>query len=559
MTGAAAFPIPDSALESHMAFVGKTGSGKTSSCKLAVEHVVERGFRVCVLDAVKSDWWGITSSADGQSPGLPFVIAGGPRGHVGLHSEAGALIGQLVGSGKLPLSILDMADFEAGGLQRFFVAFAEALMRSMRGVLYLVVEEAHEFAPKERAGLGQETLAIHWAKKLATAGRSKGIRLVMATQRVQALHNALLGSCETLVAHRLTAPADQEPILKWLKANTDRDVQAAVAGSLSSLQKGEAWVCSGEARMFERIAFPKFATWDNTATPMADDEETTVATAPVDHLALKAMIGDAADRAAADDPKALKAEIARLHSGLVQKGPFATPDQIEAARQAGHDMGYRAGVSDGERREWRRHLEASHAEHMAALELIRADLAAETALRADKASSCPEPPETQPEAPKPAKARRQLPSDVSHGGAIGLIEAAARVHPARLTWAQVATLAGRKPRGGHFNASKKAAIDGRYLEEADGLVMATAAGLDLAGKPPLTGPIADVWSAALPQPAKKMFDAIRERRGVTLAGLASVLQMQPRGGHWNSGMATLKRNGLLREDGGRLYLAEGLG
>jgi hypothetical protein len=42
---------------------------------------------------------------------------------------AGGVIGQLVGSGKLPLSIIDMADFEAGGLQRFFVDFAPALMR----------------------------------------------------------------------------------------------------------------------------------------------------------------------------------------------------------------------------------------------------------------------------------------------------------------------------------------------------------------------------------------------------------------------------------------------
>jgi DNA helicase HerA-like ATPase len=60
-----------------------------------------------------------------------------------------------------------------------------------------VIEEAHEFAPKERAGIGAENMAIHWAKKLATAGRSKGIRLIVATQRVQALHNAVLGSCET--------------------------------------------------------------------------------------------------------------------------------------------------------------------------------------------------------------------------------------------------------------------------------------------------------------------------------------------------------------------------
>ena len=62
------FPIPELALEQHIAVLGKTGSGKTSTGKLIVEHVVAQGHRVCVLDPIKSDWWGVTSSADGKRP-----------------------------------------------------------------------------------------------------------------------------------------------------------------------------------------------------------------------------------------------------------------------------------------------------------------------------------------------------------------------------------------------------------------------------------------------------------------------------------------------------------
>ncbi|MGY4224430.1 DNA helicase HerA-like ATPase [Bradyrhizobium sp. USDA 4503] len=210
------FVFPRAVLEQHTAFLGKTGSGKTSTAKLAVEQILAANpsARVCVLDPIKSDWWGMTSSAKGQRAGLPFYILGGPRGHVALHDSAGKAIGELVATGDLPLSIIDMADFNAGGLQKFFNDFAPALMKRMRGVVYLVIEEAHEFAPKERAGIGAENLAIHNAKKLATAGRSKGIRLMVVTQRTQALHNAVLGSCDTMIAHRLTAPgrsgSDQE-------------------------------------------------------------------------------------------------------------------------------------------------------------------------------------------------------------------------------------------------------------------------------------------------------------------------------------------------------------
>lgn len=326
------YPIPDAVLVHHAAFLGKTRSGKTSSAKTAVERFVAAGERVCILDPIKSDWWGMTSSVDGKAPGLPFQILGGPHGHIPLPSSSGKVIGELVATGALPLSIIDMADFEMGGLQRFFCAFAEALMRHQRGVLHLVIEEAHEFAPKERAGIGDENMGIYWAKKLATAGGSKGIRLMVATQRVQSLHNALLGSCETMVAHRLTAPADQKPVVDWLKTNVEKKLAVEIAGSLSSLRTGTAWVCSGEAQLFEKVDFPRITTFDNSATPLSDDEAHKVQTATVDVDALRGMVGEAVAEAEANDPEKLKAEIARLTRELEGKGgaPKADAEALEA-------------------------------------------------------------------------------------------------------------------------------------------------------------------------------------------------------------------------------------
>jgi hypothetical protein len=308
--------IPSEILAQHVAVLGKTGSGKTSTAKLAIEQVVAKGARVCILDPIKSDWWGLTSSANGKHAGLPFHILGGPHGHVPLHSAAGKAIADVVATGALPLSIVDMADFEPGGQAKFFVDFAPMLLRKMRGVVYLVIEEAHLFAPKERSGIGAENLSIHWAKTMATAGRSKGVRLVLVTQRTQALHNALLGSCDTLIAHRLTAPADQEPVVKWLKANTSKEVLDVVAGSLASLRTGEGWICSGEAKLFERVSFPRISTYDNTATPTGDAVTREVKTAPVDPDKLRAIIGQAVEQAKADDPRELRKQVAQLQKEI---------------------------------------------------------------------------------------------------------------------------------------------------------------------------------------------------------------------------------------------------
>ncbi|WP_050400464.1 ATP-binding protein [Bradyrhizobium embrapense] len=335
------FAFPRAVLEQHTAFLGKTGSGKTSTAKLAVEQILAANpsARVCVLDPIKSDWWGLTSSGDGRQPGLPFYILGGPRGHVALHESAGKAIGELVATGDLPLSIIDMADFSAGGLQKFFNDFAPALMKRMRGVVYLVLEEAHEFAPKERAGIGAETMAIHNAKKLATAGRSKGIRLMVVTQRTQALHNAVLGSCDTMIAHRLTAPADQDPVKKWLKGNVDKAVFERVSSSLASLKTGTGWMCSGEAQVADLVQFPKISTFDNSATPTDGDAEFQVTTAPVDRDRLRAIIGDVVKQAEENDVPRLRAEITRLTAELAKGAPApaagAAREEIDAAYQEG--------------------------------------------------------------------------------------------------------------------------------------------------------------------------------------------------------------------------------
>lgn len=342
--------IPPAVLLQHLGILGKTGRGKTTTAKVCVEQVYDEGSRACILDPIKSDWWGITSSADGKRAGLPFYILGGDHGHLPLASNSGKAIADLVAQGQLRHTIIDMANFEPGGQMRWFSDFAPRLMQRMKGVLYLVIEEAHLFAPKERAGMGHENMSIHWAKMLATAGRTKGIRLIVLSQRTQAVHNALLGSLDSMIVHGMTAPADMEPVIKWLKANTkDKGLLARIEGSLSGLKTGTGWVCSSEAGIFALQKFPLARTYDNTRTPEDDSELANVKTAPVDLDALRRILGKAAAEAEAADPVLLRKRVAELEALLAREKAVipVSSQEIDGHRRQGMEIGQEAGFRKG--------------------------------------------------------------------------------------------------------------------------------------------------------------------------------------------------------------------
>jgi hypothetical protein len=513
--------IPVAALTQHIAALGKTGSGKTSTAKLAIEQVVADGARVCILDPIKSDWWGLTSSADGKRAGLPFHILGGPRGHVPLHAGAGKAIGELVAGGDLPLSIIDMADFAPGGQAHFFVDFAPALLRKMRGVVYLVIEEAHLFAPKERSGVGKENLSIHWAKTLATAGRSKGIRLILVTQRTQALHNALLGSCDTLIAHRLTAPADQEPVVKWLKANVDAATREKVAGSLASLKTGTGWICSGEAKLFELVEFPRIKTYDNSATPTGDGDDHAVKTAPVDADKLRSIIGDVVKEAEANDPTVLRNEIRILERRL--KAGEATKDQIEEARRRGFDQGFSAatapiaGKLTG--------IMKAGEDFIARLRAVVAEI--ETGARPENPVRRESTTPAARVAASPATRARQIdgraPSKSNGAGehlpkGEAAVLAACIQFPDGLRREQLTVLTAYK------RSSRDAYIqrlrERGYVEAAGDVVVATDAGraaLPNAEPLPTGVELQDFWRARLPEGERKILDILIDRQGESVA------------------------------------------
>lgn len=101
-----AHPIPDAALEGHLAVLGTSGYGKTNAVKGAVERLLDRGARVVIVDPT-GVWWGLRLQRDGKAPSpYPLVIFGGRHADLPLDARAGERVAQVLGSSTTP-AILD--------------------------------------------------------------------------------------------------------------------------------------------------------------------------------------------------------------------------------------------------------------------------------------------------------------------------------------------------------------------------------------------------------------------------------------------------------------------
>jgi Skp family chaperone for outer membrane proteins len=331
-------PFPLKALEQHIGVLGKTRSGKSTALRGITEGLLERKEPVCIVDP-KGDWWGLKISKDGKGSGFPIVVFGGKHADVPIDEHSGATVAELFATGNRSC-LIDLGGWMPGARTRFWVAFASTLFRLNQGQRWLVVDEIHNFAPKGKVldpGQGQ---SLHWTNRLASEGLGLGIAMLFASQRPQKVHNDTLTQAETLIAMRVMHPADQGAITDWVKTCGDPKIGKQVLDSLAQLERGEGWVWSPEIGFGpERVKFPMFKTYDSFRPQTAADAKNLKGWAEVDLEDVKAKLAAVVAEAAANDPKALRAEIARLKAELAKAGKGAITQEdlqrtVTQARQA---------------------------------------------------------------------------------------------------------------------------------------------------------------------------------------------------------------------------------
>jgi energy-coupling factor transporter ATP-binding protein EcfA2 len=330
--------LPAEIFRQHIAVLGKTGSGKSSVLRSMVEGLLDDQKPVCIIDP-KGDWWGLKLSASGKSAGYPVVIFGGEYADVPLNAHSGQQVAELIATGNRPC-IINLGGWMPGERTRFFVDFASTLFRTTRGHRYIVIDEVHNFAPQGKVLDPDAGKMLHWANRLASEGRGKGLTILSASQRPQKVHKDFLTCAETLVAMRVIHKLDRDAIKDWIDGAGDAQKGRDVLNTLASMQRGEGWVWSPEIGFGpKQITFPLFKTYDSFAPQANSGTEKLKGWASVDLSEIRAKLASVVEEAKANDPKELRKQIAEWKKKAESKEPAAVDPNvlIKAAEKAAAD------------------------------------------------------------------------------------------------------------------------------------------------------------------------------------------------------------------------------
>ncbi len=337
--------IPASIFAQHLAILGKTGSGKTVTAKGFVEWMLATGQGVCVIDPTDV-WWGIRSQADGKSAAYPVVVFGGKYADMPLLPSQGKVLAEIVGNTDIQ-AIIVTKQMTVGERTRFFTDFAEEIMRSNNRTLHLVIDEAHNFMPQGKVLSPQAGAMLAAGNELLSGGRAAGLRIMLVSQRPQKLHKDSLTQAETLIAMRLIAPHDRKAVAEWMKAQAEDEAHATkILNSLPGLKTGEGWAWSPEIPLLKQIQFPMISTYDSSKPQSGKERKIVLAKA--DLPAIQSKLEVFAKEAQSNDPKALKAQVARLEAELKKK-PAAAP-VVKGYTKADVELAFKEGFKAGETR-----------------------------------------------------------------------------------------------------------------------------------------------------------------------------------------------------------------
>ncbi len=326
------FKLPLDAVTQTFAIIAKRGVGKTTTAVVMAEEMISAGMQVVIIDPLDC-WYGLRSSADGKSDGLPIIVIGGEHGDLPLNSADGRIIADFIVDYKasVVLSVRHLSNQEG---RNFVAAFLDALYdrkgeSKNRTPLHLIIDEADAYAP-QRLFPGTER-CFGAVDRIVRRGRSSGLGVTLISQRSAAINKDCLTQSEVMVALRTISPQDRKAIEAWIDAHDAHDQHALFMESLASLPIGTAWFWSpGWLEIFQKVEVRARQTFDSSATPKIGEKAITPSRiAAVDIEGLRTKLAATIEKKKADDPATLRKIIKELQARVDTKIMPSTKVEIK--------------------------------------------------------------------------------------------------------------------------------------------------------------------------------------------------------------------------------------
>lgn len=343
-------PVPDEALDRRLGVTGMTSSGKTYGSGTLVERLLSTGARVMIFDPLDA-WWGLRLKPDGKGRS-PFkvLVFGGSHADMPIAAHQGALFGEAAAT-MAESAIISLTDLESDAAERrFMLAFLTALYRNApKEPLHLIFDEADMWAPQRIFDKeGDATKLLGRMQTVVRRGRIKGFIPWLITQRPAEVHKGVLSMMDGLIAFRVTSPQDRAAIDAWASLRAE---PGQILGQLPALPDGTALVWLPQQGICAVQPFPAKLTYDSSRTPKRGETIARLELPPLDMGALKEKLAAVEEERKRNDPKLLKAEVARLTAelGRIRQNTAGSAKIDAEALKDAEARGYARGAQVGGR------------------------------------------------------------------------------------------------------------------------------------------------------------------------------------------------------------------
>lgn len=318
--------LPLDIITMRTALYGDSGAGKTTFARLLAEKVDASHHRFCAID-LKNDWYGLKSSADGESAGLPVVVFGGPRGDVKLFDDAAAAVSLAQTIASIDQSVIvDLDGMSRTRQEKFLAPFLDSLYESNRRPLLLFCDEADRYAPQKP--MSQEAImSLSSSEDIARRGRKRGIGSFWLTQRTAVLNKNVSEFANLTAVFRTPGEKDLKELEDRVGRIADKETVKEVMRLAPGLADGQAIFLSAHPKLrpfmphpVKPIQLPMPWTFDSSATPsVGQRKREPKVLAQADLAAIESRMAKQVEQAKANDPAQLKRRITELERQLAAR------------------------------------------------------------------------------------------------------------------------------------------------------------------------------------------------------------------------------------------------